>query len=70
MRYAVRSWLALVALLCTIAASAAANESELYRTTVFVTGRGEAEFDIVTMRLKISEDGRYVLSVAGDLIGS
>jgi uncharacterized protein len=43
MRYAVRSWLALVALLCTIAASAAANESELYRTTVFVTGRGEAE---------------------------
>lgn len=43
MRSAVRSWLALVALLCTIAASAAANESELYRTTVFVTGRGEAE---------------------------
>jgi len=37
-------WLALVAILIwAIGASAAADESELYRTTVFVTGRGEAE---------------------------
>ncbi|HEV2552035.1 MAG TPA: DUF2066 domain-containing protein [Stellaceae bacterium] len=43
MRYAVGLWLALVALLCTIGATAAADESELYRTTVFVTGRGDAE---------------------------
>jgi hypothetical protein len=36
-------WLALIALLCAIGPSVAADESELYRTTVFVTGRGEAE---------------------------
>jgi uncharacterized protein len=43
MRYALRWRLALVAVLCTISTGAAADENELYRTTVFVTGRGEAE---------------------------
>jgi uncharacterized protein len=43
MRDAVRFSPALLAVLWTIGASAAADEGELYRTTVFVTGRGEAE---------------------------
>jgi uncharacterized protein len=43
MRTALRRWLAAIALLCTTSASAAADESDLYRTTVFVTGRGDAE---------------------------
>jgi len=43
MTYARRFWLTLVAMLCTIGAGAAADESDLYRTTVFVTGRGDAE---------------------------
>jgi uncharacterized protein len=43
MRYALPFWLALVAVLWGGGASAAADESDLYRTTVFVTGRGDAE---------------------------
>ncbi len=43
MTYALRFWLTLVAVLGTIGTSAAADESDLYRATVFVTGRGDAE---------------------------
>ena len=43
MRLGLGLWLAVVALLRMIGTSAAADESDLYRSTVVVTGRGEAE---------------------------